>query len=202
MDNLASIFAQNLVKLRSARHITQLELAHELNYSDKAVSRWERAQAIPDAKVLLQLAELFGVTVDYLLHEHPELEYTEPLPEKKINYKAIIIISLLGVFTVALLCFIVLHLTGMTHWMIFLYALPAALITWLVMNSVWYGGKRNILIISGLIWSILLVLYLSFLVDAGSNLWPLLLLGIPAQIITLLCFKIKLPSPLDLLRKR
>jgi len=98
MDNLASIFAQNLVKLRSARHITQLELAHELNYSDKAVSRWERAQAIPDAKVLLQLAELFGVTVDYLLHEHPELEYTEPLPEKKINYKAIIIISLLGVY--------------------------------------------------------------------------------------------------------
>ena len=90
----------------------------------------------------------------------------------------------------------------MTHWMIFLYALPAALITWLVMNSVWYGGKRNILIISGLIWSILLVLYLSFLVYAGSNLWPLLLLGIPAQIITLLCFKIKLPSPLDLLRKR
>ena len=64
---LKDIVAKNLVELRKIFGFTQLEKAEKLNYSDKAVSRWERAQAIPDAKVLLQLAELFGVTVDYLL---------------------------------------------------------------------------------------------------------------------------------------
>ena len=47
--------------------MTQAELGQRLNYSDKSISKWERGEAIPDAFVLTQMAELFGVTVDYLL---------------------------------------------------------------------------------------------------------------------------------------
>ena len=47
--------------------MTQIELAEILNYSDKAVSKWERGESVPDISVLKQIADIFGVTVDYLL---------------------------------------------------------------------------------------------------------------------------------------
>lgn len=194
MDQLAQIFAQNLIRLRMSRHITQLELASRINYSDKAVSRWERAHSIPDAAVLLQLSEFFGVTVDYLLHEHSQEPYVRPEEGKRINYKAITLISVLGVFTLALFTFIVLYLLGHTVWMTFVYALPVALIVWLVLNSVWNKRKYNIFIISALMWSILAALYLSFLVFMHQNWWMLFLLGIPAQLIIMLGFRIRIKN--------
>lgn len=54
-------------ELRKAHKFTQAELAERLNYSDKAVSKWERAESIPDVMMLQQIASMFGVTVDYLL---------------------------------------------------------------------------------------------------------------------------------------
>ena len=54
--------------------MTQDELGEKLNYSDKAISKWERGDGIPDAFVLKKMSELFGVTVDYILSEHTEQE--------------------------------------------------------------------------------------------------------------------------------
>ena len=48
MNNIKSIIAQNITDLRRAKGLTQLELAEQLNYSDKAVSKWERAESMPD----------------------------------------------------------------------------------------------------------------------------------------------------------
>ena len=62
--------ASNIINLRTAAGLTQAELGAKLNYSDKTISKWERGEAIPDAYVLTQLAEIFGVTVDYLLSSH------------------------------------------------------------------------------------------------------------------------------------
>ena len=59
MDDLKRIVATNIATLRVNAHLTQFELGEKINYSDKAVSRWERGEAVPDAYVLLQLAELF-----------------------------------------------------------------------------------------------------------------------------------------------
>ena len=44
MDELKEIIAKNLTELRTCAHLTQLQLAEMLNYSDKAVSKWERAR--------------------------------------------------------------------------------------------------------------------------------------------------------------
>ena len=52
MEKLKQTFSKNLSNLRKKKGLTQLELASELNYSDKAVSKWERADSIPDAFIL------------------------------------------------------------------------------------------------------------------------------------------------------
>ena len=64
---LKQIIAKNIAKVRRAAGLTQLQLAEKLNYSDKAVSKWERAESMPDVLTLVQLAELFDITVNDLL---------------------------------------------------------------------------------------------------------------------------------------
>ena len=107
MDNLNQIFAKNITRLRTENNMTQLELAEKLNYSDKAVSRWERAEAIPDAKVLVTISEMFGVTLDDLLKNDvkPQLK----LKRKKLirNVTNAAGISFIGVWTAALLTFVI-----------------------------------------------------------------------------------------------
>ena len=188
MSALKQIVAANIVSLRTASHMTQLELGEKLNYSDKAISRWERGEAIPDAGVLLQLSQLFGVTVDYLLHEHAENPPAEKLPPRHIDHKTIALITFVGVWTVALFIFIVFYLLNHIQWLPFVYALPISLIVLLVLNSIWGKRKANLYILSALNWSVLATIYLSFL---QQNWWILFLLGIPAQIIICLSFRIR-----------
>ena len=70
MYNLKPIIAKNISRLRIKSGMTQSELAARLNYSDKAVSKWERAESIPDVCVLTEIADLFGVPLDSLVREH------------------------------------------------------------------------------------------------------------------------------------
>lgn len=72
MNELKVTIANNIANLRKLNGITQSDLAQKLNYSDKAVSKWERGESLPDICVLKQIADIFGVTVDYLLDEHAE----------------------------------------------------------------------------------------------------------------------------------
>ena len=67
MEDLKKIIARNIVDLRRANNMTQLELAEKLNYTDKAVSKWERGESLPDISVLKTIADLFGVKIDYLV---------------------------------------------------------------------------------------------------------------------------------------
>ena len=55
-------FAANLSRYRKAMGITQAELAEKINYSDKAVSKWERGESLPDLVVVKTIADLFGVS--------------------------------------------------------------------------------------------------------------------------------------------
>ena len=67
--NIKNVVAKNIVYYRKKLNMTQLELAEKLDYSDKAISKWERAEAIPDITVLKKLADIFGITVDDLLNQ-------------------------------------------------------------------------------------------------------------------------------------
>ena len=52
MDDLKLTVARDLADCRRAAGLTQLQLAEKLNYSDKAVSKWERGESLPDVAVL------------------------------------------------------------------------------------------------------------------------------------------------------
>ena len=71
----------NIARLRRERGLTQAELAERINYSDKAVSKWERAESLPDVLTLLNLAEQLGTDLNTLTGCAPEIPEPEPMPE-------------------------------------------------------------------------------------------------------------------------
>ena len=66
-EKLKIQMGNNIAAFRKQSGMTQAELADKLNYSDKAVSKWERGESMPDVLTLVQLAELFGVRMNDLV---------------------------------------------------------------------------------------------------------------------------------------
>ena len=191
MEDLKQIIAKNIIKLRTDNGYTQYQLASKLNYSDKAISKWERAESIPDITVLKEIADLFGVTVDYLLTlEHPVENQIEKQP--RISHSIIILLSLMLVWLIATLIFVIITLVKTTSfdiWLTFIYAIPTTSIVWLILNSIWKNKKLNYLIITILMWSTILSIHLSTY-QLFDNSWMIYLLGIPGQIIIILWSKL------------
>ncbi len=183
MKDVKTVIAGNIAALRQGAGMTQLEFAEKLNYSDKAISKWERGESIPDVTVLLQIAELFGVTLNYLVEEtHPET--VRKKRTKLINRGFITGIALLLVWLIATFCFMMVDFsTGGVdfQWLAFVYAIPVSMIVWLVFNSLWFNQRRNYLIVSLLMWSALGTVYLTFL-PFGYNPWLIFTLAVPGQL--------------------
>ena len=95
MQNVKETIAANLVALRKSRKYTQQELAEKLNYSDKAISRWEHAETLPDIETLCKICDIYGVRFEYLLQEEQ--------PEKNNPYNYIQFPSMLAKMSLGLL---------------------------------------------------------------------------------------------------
>ena len=197
MDNLKPVIANNIINLRKSMNLTQAELASKLNYSDKSVSKWERAESVPDIAVLKEIADIFNVTVDYLLeteHKESKIKRETFLKRKKLNHLIIALLSASLVFLLATSVFVFFGLysghPNKRFGLIYIYAIPVASIVLLVFNNLWGKRKINYLIITVLLWSALLSVYLAFI---PYNIWLIFILGIPGQIIILLWSKIKKP---------
>ena len=187
MDELKAIFASNLIKLRTGAGMTQAELGEKIHYSDKSVSKWERAEAIPDAYVLTLLAAQFGVSVSALLSGEEEWSYIEKPEEKPVEYSRPFVIScaVAGIWTLCLVEFVLMWILNHVYWIILLAAVPISLITLLVFNSVWYRGRRNMYIIGALVLSLILLAALEM------HAWQMLLLILPAEIVVYLACHIR-----------
>ena len=193
LPDLKGIIAKNIATLRVSAKLTQLELAEKLNYSDKSVSKWERGDSIPDVIVLKQIADLFSVTLDYLVTEHEE-EKT-PLPPENIarkrrNRLLVEWLSIIGVVTLSTIVFALCCLWGSASWawLSFIAALPVSSIVSLVFRSIW-GKKIDVAVISSaLFWLLAVFIHLLTLVAASINIWHVYIVCIPAQIIIILAF--------------
>ena len=64
MENVKQNISKNLIMLRKNKKMTQKDVAKEFNYSDKAVSRWEIGESMPDIDVLLKICDFYGVNFD------------------------------------------------------------------------------------------------------------------------------------------
>jgi len=188
MDELKTVIASNIIRLRTAAGMTQAELGEKLNYSDKSVSKWERAEAVPDIYVMKQMSDIFGVTIDSMTGEKDTVTPQNAQPFLPYRRSMITMLSVAAIWTAALLLFILFWILGELHWIIFVYAVPVSLVTMLVLNSVWYEGRYNMYIVLSLVLSLIGTVYLTFL---RYNWWQLLLLAIPAALIVFLSFRIK-----------
>lgn len=201
-EKLKAIIGSNIASYRKRQRLTQAGLAEKLNYSDKAVSKWERGESMPDVLTLVQVSELFGVSVNDLLTDPnclPEekgavVGKMEKAVEKTLKRKAdklsILGLSSLLVWFVALLLFVIISSLGIAKsWIAFFYAIPANAIVLLSLLSAWRDFRWNKSLVSVIVWGSLLSLYMSLLLFAHLNLWKLFLLGIPGQLAVLLWFR-------------
>ncbi len=189
MEEVKDVFAGNLIRLRTDAGMTQAQLAEVLNYSDKSISKWERADGIPDLAVAKAIADLFGVTVDWMLTSHDAWDGKTA----KIRYSPSMIIGvcLVGIWTLAMLLFLLLHWTlNKLVWLVFVCAIPVSLITLLVLNSVWRKERYHLLTVSLLVTSLFGLVYF-ILRPYIDDLWSLIFLWIPAQLVVFLSFRIR-----------
>ena len=189
MEDLKPIFAYNLSTLRKKKGWTQLELAERLNYSDKAVSKWERGESLPDVVILKQISELFEVTVDYLLVRDHDTG-TVPVSKRKRRNRAMITgISCVTVWLIATIVFFSLGFVESVtawSWIVFLAALPICCIVLLVFSALWWGKKWLFSTVSVLVWSLLACAFFTVFFLAHQNIWLIFVIGIPAQVIIFL----------------
>lgn len=188
-DFLAITIGENIARLRRLSNMTQSELAEKINYSDKSVSKWEQGNGIPDVRILLQLAELFNVSVDDLVREHKEA----PVMPKKTRLRRRIIVSLLSVglcWLVAVVAFVFIGIIWPdvpNTWLAFVYAVPASAIVVLVFSCIWRYRWVRIAAITVLIWLTLTCIYLTAHV-CGAEIGLIYFIGVPLQILALIFF--------------
>lgn len=192
LEELRLVAAGNLINLRTAAGMTQAELGAKLNYSDKSISKWERGEAIPDAFVLTQMAELFGVSVDYILSSHTDWEppVTPEDPKKDVVYSTsvIIAIAVLGVWTLALTAFVALWLADLVRWKIFVAAFPVSVLTWMVLLCVFKRTHYLKYIVALFVLSLFVAFYLLFL---HRNPWQIFLIAVLAEALVFLSFHVQ-----------
>lgn len=191
-EKLKQRIGANIAAFRRQQGLTQAELAEKLNYTDKAVSKWERGESVPDVTTLVQVAELFSVTLDELTGYTP----TEPLsPEpvsvtRKVNKKVVQTLVSLLVWFVALLVYVTLASLNISRsWVGFVYAVPANAIVLLILRSSWRRFNWNMPMISAIVWGSLVSIHVSLLLFVDVNVWRLYLLGIPGQAAVCLWFR-------------
>lgn len=194
MDDIKVIIGKNLAELRKRKKYTQLDLANILQYSDKAISKWEKGDSLPDIEVLYNICNLYGVTLDYLTHEGNYKEKKDYLKKEKryTRNKAIItLLSCIGAWFLSTIIFVCLLIyANIALWPLFTWAIPITFLLLLIFNCIWGKKGMRFLYISCLIWTMLTAIFLQLLY-LKINIWPIFLVGIPAQVATLLSSGIK-----------
>lgn len=166
--------------------MTQAALAEKLNYSDKAVSKWERGEGLPDVFILGKIAEIFNVTVNDLIDDKAKRPLSPTSKRRALFASAV---SLL-VWVVATVVFVVLRLLPEPPdkaWLSFVYALPATTTVLTVFSIVWKKRSFVFCSVSLLIWTVCLTIFVS-VIFVTANAWMIFIIGIPLQILNIVWF--------------
>lgn len=195
INDVKENIANNLILLRKARGMTQADVAKELNYSDKSVSKWEHADSLPDISILSALAEMYGVTLDFLVNGNAEDELKESDKVKEIdgernNRIVVMAMSVTAVFLVAVIAFVYsIWEAKVVFWQAFVWAVPVSAVIMLRYQHKWIKNKTFGAILSSvLIWSLIAAVCLQFI---DYQLWLSFIVGIPVQIIIILANKLQ-----------
>ena len=207
LEKLKYQIGANIAAQRKLAGLTQAGLAEQLNYSDKAVSKWERGESMPDILTLIQLSELFAISVNDLLADPNELpgnpgklekamsQVSEKALKRKANKNVILALSSTLVWFVALLIFVAISSFDIRNSeLAFLYAVPVNAIVLLSLRSAWHDFRWNRWLISCIVWGFLIAIYASLKTLLHFDMWRMFLLGIPGEIATTLWFRLFSPT--------
>lgn len=188
MSDLKEIIAANLIRLRQEVGLTQAQLAEKLNYTDKAVSKWERGESIPDLRVLIQLAEIYHISVDDIVKEQAEKAVK---PKLNLFHKRLLItlLSFALVWVVATGVFLILYcitsLSGFAYLSFVIAPLVSAVVL-LVFSSIWGRRITTALAASAVIWSVMLIVHVFLWIYAPRiPIWPFYLVAVGVQILVI-----------------
>ena len=181
------IVADNISYYRKKMGLTQLQLAEKINYSDKAISKWERAESLPEVFVLNQLATFFCVTLNDFLTVGLK-------PREPLAVKTRILISILSagiVWLVATIIFVLINLIssniGYDTWLLFIYAIPLSSIILLVFSLIWGNNRLSFAFVTSLSVGLTLSIYLS-LFKIYPHIWYLFISLVPIEILAMFWF--------------
>ena len=168
-NELKQNVARNITALRKKHNMTQADLAEQLNYSDKSISKWERGDGLPDIFVLTRIAELFGVTLnDLVAPEQIDAEQPASAVERTgvAHPRRTLITALcIGlVWFIATLTFFLLNVIlpdARWLWLPFIYALPVSSIILVVFAHMWWKNVLRCISVSSLVWMLTLCVQLS-----------------------------------------
>lgn len=184
-DNVKEIIASNLASLRKERRLTQQQLAEKLNYSDKAVSRWENAETLPDIETLCKICDIYGVTFEYLLQKEQPKKNPYVVKKDTTGKMIITFIIICSVWIAATLAYTYVNaIFGVRIWTIFMWAVPFTALITEICNAVFFKNKAfACVLLSILAWTTILALYLQML---RYNAWMLFIMGVPLQAVIIL----------------
>lgn len=191
MPTIKENIANNIAELRKMNHMTQQDLAEKLNYTDKAISKWERGESTPDVESLSAIAKMFNLTVDDLLNETFDKEQT--LKREKTRLSKSISKIALGVLTIWLIGTVIFVYNVIRQnepnglWMSFIWPIP---VSSLLVAVVAFLRKYRIVIpiaASITLWTGLMAIFLQILV-MGGNIWIIFLVGVPLQAIIIITY--------------
>lgn len=154
-------FAKNLLKLRKNKKWNQQEMADKLSYSDKAISKWENGDTIPDIYTMKRIADLFGISVDQLISN----ENVVRISNKKKNRALITLVSSGLCYLIATIVFFALKLNNIDKaYLSYLFATASASIVCIVFIRLWYKKVFVMIAIDTLVISIafIIMIFMNF----------------------------------------
>lgn len=190
-ENFNLTVSKNLIAYRKLNNLTQLDLAEKLNYSDKAISKWERGECLPDVYTLNQIASLYNITLDDLLAS--DMQPKKGVKNKKFKPFFITLLSSCLVWLVATAIFVLLKMIFVSAenlWLSFIIAMPVNFIILIVFTSIYKSKLGQFISVTGLVWTTILSLDLC-LKNVVNQTSLLYIIGIPLQIAVIFwyCFK-------------
>jgi len=200
MKEIRTIISENLTNLRKDKKLTQLELAEKFNYSDKAVSKWENGDTLPDVETLQQLCDFYGVTLDYLVHEGNKEEKAKYVKNNEEHNNNIAIAALIVCAIWILVTSVYVYTTiafdktaqFYSYWPVFVLGAPISCLSFVITNRIYFKSRTiNFVNMSVVVWGGLASFYTMASFTNVSNygaLWPIFLVGVPLQIALVIWF--------------
>lgn len=194
MKDVKSIVAKNLTMLRKNKGLTQVELAEMLNYSDKAVSRWEHGETLPDINVLYELCDFYGITMNDLVDENCQVAEIDAQAENNARkyriWLGILTASVVWLF--ATVMFVYSQIASKSgYWIAFIWAIPVSFLFLQYLCRNVFNWIVKFVLTSISIWATITGMYLHMLVTYQVNLWMVYIIGVPVQALVFLWQKMR-----------